>query len=73
MTGLVSQLATQSQIESPVYRYWCGEMRKPPLYIKKYWESVFILQALKENDMLRTGRRGLGFGVGKEALPAIIL
>ncbi|MDA8270435.1 MAG: class I SAM-dependent methyltransferase [Actinomycetota bacterium] len=35
---------------------------------RKIWEWAFIANALDENDMLRPGRTGLGFGVGKEPL-----
>ena len=35
---------------------------------RKMWEWLFICQALSERDMLRPGRRGLGFGVGREPL-----
>ena len=41
-----------------------------PLH-RKLWEWFFIAEALAERDMLRPGRRGLGFGVGKEPLVAL--
>jgi SAM-dependent methyltransferase len=37
---------------------------------RKQWEFVYILQALQKYGMLAEGRRGLGFGVGAEILPA---
>ena len=38
---------------------------------RKMWEWLFICEALFERGMLRPGRRGLGFGVGKEPLVAL--
>jgi len=38
---------------------------------RKMWEWLFICQALGERDMLRAGRRGVGFGVGREPLVAL--
>lgn len=41
-----------------------------PVYHRKRWEFAFIVQALQERGVLRPGCRGLGFGVGREPLPA---
>jgi hypothetical protein len=68
--GLTSQLCTQRDIEHDWLRYWCGQLHITPIYHRKVWEDCFVLQALWENDMLRPGRRGLGFAVGVERLPA---
>jgi SAM-dependent methyltransferase len=38
---------------------------------RKLWEYGYIAQALFERGMLAPGRRGLGFAVGKEPLPAL--
>jgi len=38
---------------------------------RKAWEYVFITQALYERGMLAKGKKGLGFAVGKEPLPAL--
>lgn len=37
---------------------------------RKIWEWCYIYQALKERDLLRPGKKGLGFGVGTEPLTA---
>ena len=39
------------------------------VYHRKLWEFIYICQALYENDMLRSGRKGVAFGVGEECLP----
>jgi hypothetical protein len=43
---------------------------KPELH-RKHWEWCAIAQALWERRMLLPGRRGLGFAVGREPLPAL--
>jgi hypothetical protein len=80
MDGLLqSCLCTQAQMESPIFRPWIDKLRpswdrltglRTHLH-RKLWEWCYIAQALKERDMLRPGRRGLGFGVGQEPLAAL--
>lgn len=38
---------------------------------RKLWEYVYIAQALSERGMLVRGKKGLGFAVGTEPLPAL--
>lgn len=38
---------------------------------RKLWEYCYITQALHERGLLAPGRRGLGFAVGQEPLPAL--
>ena len=38
---------------------------------RKGWEWAFIHERLSRAGMLRPGKRGLGFGVGREGLPAL--
>lgn len=68
---VTSQLCTASQFDEPQYNQWCAELREEPAYKRKQWEFVFICEALSQLGMLRPGNRGLGFGVGKEPLPAV--
>lgn len=68
--GVSSRLCCQADIEHDWLRHWCGELRMAPLYHRKVWEDCFVLQALWESGMLLPGRRALGFGVGREWLPA---
>ncbi len=44
----------------------------PIFSYRKSWEWAAIMEALRERDMLRGGRRGLGFAVGGEPLPSAI-
>jgi hypothetical protein len=75
---LTSQLCTHASLTSPGLRTWSDRLRpmwdpagddpRPVMLHRKMWEWLFICQALAERDMLRPGRRGLGFGVGREPL-----
>jgi 2-polyprenyl-3-methyl-5-hydroxy-6-metoxy-1,4-benzoquinol methylase len=68
----ISQLCTQSQFDENDYRYWCTEIREQPRYHRKQWEFCFILQTLSKHAMIFDGAKGLGFGVGREPLPAVL-
>jgi SAM-dependent methyltransferase len=68
----VSQVCTQAQCESEIYARWCREIREAPRLHRKQWEFCYILQVLELAGMLAPGRRGLGFGVGREPLPAVM-
>ncbi|MDR2667397.1 MAG: methyltransferase domain-containing protein [Holosporales bacterium] len=46
-------------------------IKESPRMHRKQWEFVYIAQALYENGMLASGKRGLGFGCGTEPLPAL--
>lgn len=72
-TLLKSCVCTQKQLESAAFRLWYGRMREQKLGFlhRKVWEWCFVAQALYERDMLRPGRKGLGFAVGREPLAAL--
>ncbi|MBE9604513.1 methyltransferase [Acetobacteraceae bacterium H6797] len=67
---LDSRLCTQADIESHWLRYWCGQLGLLPMYHRKVWEDCYAVQALWESGMLSRGKKGLGFAVGEEWLPA---
>ena len=69
--GHGGRLCRQADIEAPWLRHWCGRLGMAPLYHRKVWEECFVPQALWEAGMLAPGRRGLGFAVGRELLPAL--
>ncbi|MEA5462704.1 class I SAM-dependent methyltransferase [Leptothoe sp. PORK10 BA2] len=48
-----------------------GLSSSPQKLERKGWEYCSILQALSERGMLQAGKRGLGFAVGTEPLPAV--
>lgn len=63
---------SQVQLETPVFQAWLERMGESHLAMhRKGWEHAYIAQALAERDLLRPGRRGLGFAVGREGLPAL--
>ncbi len=69
---LDSCTCTQEQMESPAFQEWYSQLALPPGRLhRKYWEWCYLCQALSERGMLRDGRRGLGFAVGKEPLTAL--
>ncbi len=67
-----SQLCTHSQFREPEYRRWCETLGEPQILHRKQWEHVFLLEALDQHGMLVAGRRGLGFGCGKEPIAAVV-
>lgn len=68
---LCSCLAAVDHLESPAFRHWTEALGLRWRRHRKLWEFCFICQALYERGMLERGRRGLGFAVGEEALPAL--
>ena len=70
LADAISQPCTFDQVVSPEYQQWCERLGIRPLHHRKTWEWVYILQVLEQHDMLRPGRRGLGFGVGNEPIAA---
>lgn len=69
--NLISQLCRYSSLDSLNFRRWAEELHEPWRAHRKLWELAFISQALNERDMLKQGKRGLGFAVGSEKLPAL--
>jgi SAM-dependent methyltransferase len=77
---LRSQLCRSDSLLSPELLAWAQELRpawefaaapgSPVLVNRKVWEWLFAARALEERGMLRPGRRGLVFGVGREPLAA---
>jgi SAM-dependent methyltransferase len=66
-----STLCRQVHFALDQYRFWTRALKERPKFLRKQWEFVYIAQALYERGMLAPGRRGLGFGVGREPLPAL--
>ncbi|MDR2793708.1 MAG: methyltransferase domain-containing protein, partial [Treponema sp.] len=67
----ISQICNQEFFGLPFYQYWMTKLKEKPFFHRKQWEFVYIAQVLFENNLLKAGSRGLGFGVGKEPLPAL--
>jgi len=69
--NVTSQMCTQSQMESSEYKGLCKKFDIPINYRRKEWEFVYIMQALLEQDKAGPGKKGLGFGTGREPLVPI--
>lgn len=67
----VSQLCTNAQFFDPLFIKWCNAMQLSPTPHKKLWEFCYVLAVLGSQGMLEAGRKGLGFGVRQEPLPAV--
>jgi len=68
----VSQSCTAAQFDEPDYARWLDRLRLPPHRHRKQWEYVYILRVLERYGALAPGARGLGFGVGREPIPAML-
>lgn len=63
-----SRLCTQAQLSEPWFKLWCDAVGEPPVAHRKAWEFAYIPHVLDALGQLEPGRRGLGFGVGREGL-----
>lgn len=68
---LTSSVCHQYQFLLDQYRYWARALKELPSFTRKQWEFVYIAQALFERGCLARGKRGIGFGVGREPLPSL--
>lgn len=66
----VSRLCVQRDFNTEEFASWCRAFGEKPRYHRKLWEWVFIAEALGRSGLLQAGKRGVGFAVGKEPLPA---
>lgn len=71
--GLTGRVCRQADVERPWMRHWFQLLGIRAAYHRKSWESAFVLQGLWEAGMLAPGRRGLGFAVGREPLPSVMV
>jgi hypothetical protein len=52
------------------YKEICQFIRQKPVLHRKQWEYVYIISRLDALGKLGIGSKGIGFGVGREPLPA---
>ncbi|HSX45774.1 MAG TPA: hypothetical protein VLG27_02085 [Candidatus Saccharimonadia bacterium] len=64
--------------DSGWYGRWAGKLKQTPagrgnfaLRANKFWQNAVMAQMLDERGKLKPGSSGIGFGVGKERLPAL--
>jgi len=65
---LRSEMCTEYHFYLDMYRYWVHMIKEIPRFHRKQWEFVYIMQSLWERGLLVEGKRGVGFGVGREPL-----
>ena len=63
-----SRLCTQAAMDEPWYAKWSEAFHEPATAHRKTWEFTYIAEVLDALGMIAPGRRGLGFGVGREPL-----
>lgn len=63
-------IVRQETLDSALFQYWMNELKQRAGYHRKAWETYLILQALWQHGCFGVGKEGLGFGVGREPLPA---
>lgn len=68
---LVSQLCRSRELAGESFKFWLKRLQIPYQAHRKHWELAFITHAMAERGLLVPGRRGLGFAVGQERLPAL--
>ena len=66
----ISQVATANQLQSPIFKDWCHRLGLPNYPNRKTWEFVYICRVLELNGMIKPGKKGVGFGVGKDPMVA---
>ncbi len=54
----------------PRFHAVCAALGHVPRFHRKLWEFVYVFHHLEQAGMLAPGRRGIGFGVGTEPMPA---
>jgi SAM-dependent methyltransferase len=55
----------------PRYSELSSLLHHPPVFHRKLWEWIFVMHHLLEAGVIDSGKRGICFGVGSEALPAL--
>ncbi len=60
------------------YSDWSKNLKQTPsgkgkfaLKANKFWQNAVMVEALHERGVLKSGKKCIGFGVGKERLPAL--
>lgn len=66
-----SCICTAERLGSQRFRRWIELLRDRFVWHRKQWEVCYVAQVLAEHNMLKPGRSGLVFGVGRERLPSL--
>lgn len=68
----VTQLCTASQYVEPAFEEIAEAMRLGRHLHRRSWEQAYIVAALANHGAIAQGRRVVGFGVGRERVPALL-
>jgi SAM-dependent methyltransferase len=68
----VGQFCTMSQFDDPAFAEIAEAMAMAPTQTRRSWEQTWIVSMLATAGMIEPGRRGMGFGVGRERIPALL-
>jgi len=71
MAYMDSAVPVASDFDEKPFLEFLKLIRHHPQRHRKLWEWAFIHHHCREEGMLRPGKKGLGFGVGREKLPCI--
>ncbi len=69
--GTKGRVCKQKDFTSSWFTFWTKEIMTQPILHRKLWETAYVAQCLWDRDCLGDGKRGLGFAVGREALPSL--
>lgn len=66
----VTQICTRSQCEESFFQAYCKELNLTPVVNRKHWEYAYILSVIEKFGFGEPFHDAIGFGVGKEPIPA---
>lgn len=67
----VSQLCTASQFSEPTFLEITEALGLQPSQRRVLWEQVYITSVIATEGLVGVGRRGIGFGLDRDRLPAL--
>jgi 2-polyprenyl-3-methyl-5-hydroxy-6-metoxy-1,4-benzoquinol methylase len=71
--SFTSQAVDAAHFGEPAFREWFATVTDGGMeYHRKPWEYAFVLERARQASTLTAGRRALGFGVGREPIPAVL-
>lgn len=75
---LESHSCNRADFTTKWYKRWAKELLQDDahreeydLHANKFWQNAVMTQLLHERGMLKKGKKAVGFGVGRERLPAL--
>ncbi|MGG5807941.1 hypothetical protein [Falsiroseomonas sp. CW058] len=68
----VSQLCTSAQFAEPAFHEIAEAMALDRVAHRGIWEPVYIVSVLATEGMVAPGKRAIGFGCGRERIPAVL-